>query len=155
MKMSRKKLKSKNSLKVFSIKKKYSDRIFSKDKRFEFRRQNVKVFTGDVCLIYTTSPVKEIGGCFIVKSKIREPIENLWELTKAKRGVSKEEFDEYFEGCEYGTAILLYRVKKFDETFSIHELKQKKFIPPQSYCNLKGPLEPLMKKTLKNVYHDF
>ena len=94
-------------LKVFSIKKRYSDKIFSKEKRVEFRRQNVNVRAGDVCLVYTSSPVMEITGYFIVKEKIREPVKKLWKSTKEIAGISKREFEEYFEKCDQGTAITL------------------------------------------------
>jgi len=68
--------------KLFSIKEKYSDRIYSKEKLVEFRRQNVNIDKGEFCLIYTSSPVKKITGYFIVKEKIRTSIRKLWELTK-------------------------------------------------------------------------
>ena len=39
--------------KLFSIKEKYSNRIYSKEKLVEFRRQNVNVDKDEFCLIYT------------------------------------------------------------------------------------------------------
>ena len=97
-------------VKLFSIKEKYSDRIYSKEKLVEFRRQNVNIDKGEFCLIYTSSPVKKITGYFIVKEKIRTSIRKLWELTKEFAGISYNEFKEYFKECELGTAIVL---KKF------------------------------------------
>ena len=62
--------------KLFSIKEKYSNRIYSKEKLVEFRRQNVNVEKNEFCLIYTSSPVKKITGYFIVKEKIEPQLKN-------------------------------------------------------------------------------
>ena len=91
--------------KVFSIKEKYSHKIFSKEKLVEFRRQNVNVNEGELCLIYTSSPTKKITGYFIVKAKIRASIQDLWKLTKNIAGISHNEFLNYFKDCKMGTAI--------------------------------------------------
>ncbi|MBN2422342.1 hypothetical protein JXB41_03880 [Candidatus Woesearchaeota archaeon] len=128
--------------KLFSINEKYSNRIYKKEKLAEFRRQNVNVRTGEVCLIYTSSPIKKITGFFIVKNKIRLPLQKLWEKTKKIAGISKKEFFNYFEGCKEGTAILLKKVKELLNSISLNELrlKIKNFRPPQSYYNVNNKL---------------
>ncbi|MFH0876536.1 MAG: hypothetical protein V1859_11470 [archaeon] len=123
--------------KLFSIKKKYSDRIYSKEKFVEFRRQNVNVNEGELCLIYTSAPVKKITGYFIVKEKIRTSLKKLWDLTKTVAGISYEEFNEYFKNCELGTAIVFKKIQKFSKMLGLDDLRLNgSFIPPQSYCNL-------------------
>ena len=127
--------------KLFSIKQKYSDRIYSKEKLVEFRRQNVNVNKDEFCLIYTSSPVKKITGYFIVKEKIRTSIKELWELTKEVAGISYKEFKEYFKGCKLGTAIVFKKIQKFTRALGLNDLRKKgNFRPPQSYCNLNGLL---------------
>lgn len=124
-------------VKLFSIKEKYSNRIYSKEKLVEFRRQNVNVNKDEFCLIYTSSPVKKITGYFIVKEKIRTSIRKLWELTKEIAGISYREFMEYFKECKLGTAIVFKKIKKFTKTWGLDDLRKNvDFIPPQSYCNL-------------------
>ena len=123
--------------KLFSIKEKYSDKIYSKEKLVEFRRQNVNIDKGEFCLIYTSSPVKKITGCFIVREKIRTSIIKLWELTKEFAGISYKEFKEYFKECKFGTAIFLKNIQKFTKTWGLDNLRKKGYFrPPQSYCNL-------------------
>lgn len=123
--------------KLFSIKEKYSNRIYSKEKLVEFRRQNVNIHKGEFCLIYTSSPVKKITGYFIVKEKIRTSIRKLWELTKKIAGISYREFMEYFKECKLGTAIVFKKIEKFTKTWGLDDLRKNvDFIPPQSYCNL-------------------
>lgn len=130
-----------NMAKLFSIKEKYSNRIYLNEKRVEFRRQNVNVNKNEFCLIYTSSPVKKITGYFIVKEKIRTSINKLWELTKDFAGISYKEFREYFAECKLGTAIIFKKIEKFATTLNLEDLRRKgKFTPPQSYCNLNNAL---------------
>lgn len=137
--------------KLFSLKPKYSQKIFEGEKLVEFRRQNVNVSRREICLIYTSYPVKKIEGYFIVEDKIRLPVEELWEMTKKIAGIELEEFMSYFEGCEFGTAIVFSSVKKTRKELSLNELKTimgSSFRPPQSYCNLNGELEKLIALTI-------
>lgn len=125
-------------VKIFSIKEKYSNKIFCNQKKVELRRTNVKINRNELCLIYTTSPVKKVTGYFIVEKTIRMPLEKLWKMTKTYAGVSKEEFCSYFKGLKEGTAIVFKRVHKFNEATALEEIKiyKKNFRPPQSYCNI-------------------
>ncbi|MBW2977172.1 hypothetical protein KY347_07055 [Candidatus Woesearchaeota archaeon] len=147
--------------KLFSIKEKYSNKIYSKEKLVEFRRQNVDVQEGEFCLIYTSSPVKKITGYFIVKEKIRTTIQKLWELTKEIAGISHKEFKEYFKECEFGTAIVFKEIQKFTKTWGLDELRKRgNFRPPQSYYNLNDLLIDLFsafvpQKQLKQFAYQF
>ena len=125
-------------VKLFSIKEEYCRKIYSEEKLVEFRRQNVNINHNEICLIYTTAPIKKITGYFIVKEKIRTSINKLWELTKELAGISFEEFNKYFKGCLEGTAIIFKKVKEFINPISLDELrtKIKNFRPPQSFYNI-------------------
>lgn len=133
--------------KLFSIKKQYSEKIFLKEKKVEFRRQNVNVSEKEICLIYTSYPEKRIEGYFVVDEKIRLPLKELWKKTKSVAGISFEEFMNYFEGCEFGTAIIFKSSGKTKKTLTLKELREifgVSFRPPQSYCNLDGKLAKLI-----------
>ncbi len=131
--------------KLFSIKEQYSQKIYSKEKLVEFRRQNINIGKNEVCLIYTSSPIKKITGYFIVKEKIRTSLSELWKLTKKMAGITYKEFKEYFKDCKEGTAIVFKRVEEFTKKISLKELQRMKdgFRPPQSFYNLN---EFLMRK---------
>lgn len=133
--------------KLFSIKQQYSKKIFLKEKLVEFRRQNVNVSKNEICLIYTSSPKRKIEGYFIVQKKIRLPLKELWKKTRKLAGINLEEFMNYFEGCDIGTAIIFESVEKTKITFTLEELREffgDSFRPPQSYCNLDGELSKLI-----------
>lgn len=127
-----------NLVKIFSIKRDYTKKIYSKEKLVELRKQNVNIHKNEKCLIYTTSPVKKITGYFIVKEKIRLPIEKLWDKTKKVSAITRKAFFDYFKGCIEGTAIFFKKVKKFSKGISLEEVRKKikGFQPPQSYQNL-------------------
>lgn len=125
-------------VKLFSIKEKYSKRIYSKEKLVEFRKQNVNINNGEFCFIYTSSPVKKVTGYFVVKEKLRLPLDRLWDKTKDIAGITKSEFISYFSGCLEGTAILFKAVKQFTNAINLREVQIliKGFRPPQSYYNI-------------------
>lgn len=125
-------------VKMFSIKERYSQKIFSKEKLVEFRRQNVNIKKNEKCLVYTSRPIKKITGFFIVREKIRLPLNKLWLKTKTYSGLTKSEFMLYFKGCKEGTALIIQSVKKFINQLSLHDMQSflRNFRPPQSYYNL-------------------
>lgn len=132
--------------KLFSIKQEFSEKIFSKKKLVEFRRQNVNVTRNETCLVYTSGKVRKITGYFIVKEKIRLPLKKLWVETKKYAGITREQFNEYFKGCKEGTAILLEKIIKFVRAISLEQIRNeiKTFHPPQSYYNLKDNLRTII-----------
>lgn len=125
-------------VKLFSIKQKYSEKIYTKEKLVEFRRQNVNITQDELCLIYTSSPVKKINGYFVVKKKIRAPLDELWKLTKNFAGLSYSEFKEYFINCVEGTAIIFKKAEELVHKISLKEIQKivSGFRPPQSYYNI-------------------
>ena len=142
--------------KLFSIKQKYTDKIYENKKLLELRRQNVNIAKGETCFIYTSSPVKKITGYFVVKHKLRLPISELWEKTKNDAGLTKKEFLDYFKGCIEGTAIFFKESKKFLEGLALNILREtiKDFRPPQSYYNLNSNLYSIISKQLQQRQYE-
>ena len=140
--------------KLFSIKMEYSQKIYSKEKLLEFRRQNIGISKNEICIIYTCSPIKKITGYFIVKEKIRTSISKLWKLTKDLGGISYKEFKNYFKGCKEGTALVFKKVKEFTKKISLQYLRKKLpgFRPPQSFCNLNDSLTHILKGIFPREY---
>lgn len=128
--------------KLFAIRKEYSDLMISKRKKVEFRRSDVKIRPGEKCFIYTSAPEKKITAYFIATKKIRMPLNELWKKTKHIAGISYNKFMSYFQGCEFGTAILFGLIKELNNKPSLDLLRVKlDFRPPQSYYEIKYPLE--------------
>lgn len=134
-------------VKVFSIKKEYSNKIFEKEKLIEYRRQKIKIKKNEICLIYTTSPVKAITGYFVVKDIIRMPVLDLWKQTHKYGGINKTDFFKYYEGTDLATGILFEKSKKFKTPITLNFLiNNSNFKAPQSYINLNLDLIKLIEE---------
>lgn len=103
---------------IISINPKYVENILSGVKRFEYR---TKVSKDDVnsLLIYETYPVKKIVAEAEVIGIVSMPPKDLWEATNQCGGISREEFDRYFDGREIAYAYRLGKITKFDTPISI------------------------------------
>lgn len=128
----------KHSAILMSIHPQYAQAIISGDKTAELRRIKPKLKNGDLVVIYETAPTKAITGVFSVKDVIWVPIELLWSKVKNKAKVSKQAFDNYFVGNEYGCAIIIDNVWSFKTNISLQEISisGKQIRPPQSYIYL-------------------
>ena len=142
--------------KLFSIKKKYSEKILRREKLWEFRRTNVNVEENEICLIYSSGFSRELSGFCFVKKKLRLPVKELWEKTKKLSGITKKECFEYFKGCIFGTAILFKKIKKFSRKIELGYLKKKipEFRPPQSYYNINKELRDFILRELRRSHKE-
>lgn len=110
---------------ILSIKPEYVDKIFEGIKKFEFRKHKPK-FTVNIAYIYETAPVSKLIG-YVTLGKIREGTPyRIWKDYGAKGGISKEAFDQYFEGKKKAYAIPLVSPKKYLDPTHLDN-------PPQSF----------------------
>lgn len=121
---------------LLSIKPEYVSRIFSGEKRFEFRKSIFRDPTVNEIYIYATSPVKMIVGKFGIKDIHEETPTELWKDTHEFAGIGKEAFFTYFRGRERGYAIEIMDVTEFSSPIDPRETI-KDFVPPQSFVYLK------------------
>lgn len=103
-------------------------------KEYEYRKvafnKNVKIM-----ILYATSPVKQIVGEVGVVGVIRHTPQTIWNLTKEFSGISKDEFDLYYQNKEYAIAYKLGGVKRYDKPKLLKYFNINK--APQSFIYLK------------------
>src|SRR5512136_2806234 len=99
---------------LLSIHPRYVDAILSGTKRVEHRRQRPRLASGQA-LIYATSPRKALVANFRVASVVRAPLAELWRSVRDVAGVSRGEFDAYFEGLKEGVGIWITDVVELAE----------------------------------------
>ena len=117
---------------LLSIKPKFASAIFSGEKQFEFRRaifQNKNV--GKV-YVYASKPIGLVIGEFEIEKVITEDPDSLWDITKSASGISKQYFDEYFEGKQIAHAIKVSSVQEYAKPVTLMELFNIDR-PPQSF----------------------
>lgn len=120
---------------ILSIKPKFSNAIYSKQKTVELRRKIGLRFTKNRTIyIYTSSPVKQISG----EAKILRieflTVDAIKERYLAEACISSIDFDAYFLGCTHGYLIFLREVMEYKNKIPLTKLSLVNFKPPQSFC---------------------
>lgn len=120
---------------LISIRPEFADRIFAGKKTVELRRTRPRVLSGDLILIYVTSPVKALMGICEVEQVITGTPEALWEELQDQAGMSAEEFESYYDGAELGVGICFRSAYRLATPLHLEVLRAKwpRFHPPQSY----------------------
>ena len=147
---------------LLSIKPKYAHKIFTEEKKVELRRVKTRLKTGDIVVIYVTSPHKKIAGFFQVKNvdyfeNNKKERNKIWQEIEKKSGITKQEFTNYYQGARLGVIIFIDVVKKFEYPIRLEILRHKidKFTPPQSYRYLTNKeikiIEQLTKEKIINT----
>ncbi|MBD2395151.1 ASCH domain-containing protein [Cyanobacterium aponinum FACHB-4101] len=122
---------------LLSIKPQFVRKILDGQKTVELRKVKPQLTTGDFILIYESSPSKCLIGWFEVKEIICEKPQILWKKVKNDAGITKEEFNTYYQKSMMGVAI---RIKdKHTIKLPLDKIREKwtTFRPPQSFHYLK------------------
>lgn len=117
---------------LLSIKPEFAEKIFSGEKKYEYRKV---IFKRDVTcvVVYATHPVGRLIGEFEIDSVLSERPRDLWEKTKEFSGITKDFFAEYFQGRERGYAIKVGRIRKYEQAVLPDSVFKKGFVAPQSF----------------------
>lgn len=119
---------------LLSIKPEYSDKIFSGEKKFEFRRQKPKR-RFEIVFVYESQPTKKIVGWFSVKKIISGSPHDVWKRCREVGGIEK---DDYFEYCGDKKVIYAFEIDKtlhFESPIDPSDLDPR-FYPPQNFTYL-------------------
>ncbi len=116
---------------ILSIKPEFVEKIFSGNKRFEFRRNIFKNRGVKTVLVYASAPVSKVVGEFEIGQIKQMDLVSLWKETKDMAGITEEYFYEYFNGKDLGFALEIKNVKKFKNAKCINETYGKN--APQSF----------------------
>lgn len=127
---------------LLSIRPGFADLIFAGEKSVELRRVRPKVESGDVVLVYVTSPIMALAGAFSVSQVFSGSPDTLWRKVGSHSGLSRFDYREYFDGCETAYGIGVEKSWRFSYPVALDELRQRLpgFLPPQSYWYLPSEL---------------
>lgn len=119
---------------LLSIKPEFVDKIFSGDKKYEYRKTIFKRTDINKVVVYATAPVSRIVGEFEIESILFDDVDSLWEETKAHSGIDEQFFYKYFTKKEKGYAI---KIKSYEKYQSVRNLGDVYYsVPPQSFAYL-------------------
>lgn len=118
-----------------SIRPRYVKRILEGLKRVEFRRVRPKICIGELLLIYSSSPKKELECHSVVTALSKGTPDLLWSQFREASGLTRSEFKSYFLGADVGFAIHFGKVARFDAPITLSALRElwPGFSPPQIY----------------------
>jgi predicted transcriptional regulator len=121
---------------LMSIKPKYADKIFSGEKKWEYRKKLWKRDDVDIVVVYASAPISKVIGEFNVERSdtIHATLKSLWYQTGQDGGVSKEEFEKYFIRRCFGIAISVSEPTLYDTPKPLSDYGIKR--PPQNFMYL-------------------
>lgn len=124
---------------LLSIKPEYASKIFDGTKKVELRRVRNRLKSGDLVVVYVTSPEKALVGSFevedIIVKDLPEELNNLWKQVEEQAGIERQQFYRYYQGASVGVGIFLKNIKKFPKPLELESLRKQlpNIRPPQSY----------------------
>jgi len=121
---------------LLSIKPEFVEKIFTGEKKYEYRRSIFKQPDIESVIIYCTKPVGKVVGEITIDSIINLKIDDLWEKTKLNSGLSYDFYKEYFHDKEKGYAIKIGKLIPYEKPFLLSELGEN-LHPPQSFRYIK------------------
>ena len=122
---------------LLSIKPEFVEKIFSGEKRFEYRKCLFKNHNVDSIVIYSTMPIGRIVGEFKIKAIHKNDPKEIWRRTKKYSGISENFFFNYFKHKTEACAIEILEVKKYKKPINPKK-NFPDFVPPQSFCYIKS-----------------
>lgn len=118
---------------LLSIKPEFVEKIFSGEKKFEYRRNIFKNPDVDTIIVYSTMPVGKIVGEFKIQSILNLSIDELWSQTKSKSGINYSFYKSYFHDKDKGYAIKIQAVKEYEKPLMLSDIREN-LKAPQSFC---------------------
>ena len=120
---------------VLSIHPRHVEKILEGSKSVELRRTRPLVGPGQPVAIYATLPSGAlVATCRISEIQAGTPPE-IWRLVGDATGLTRVEFDEYFEGADSAVALHLVAVTALVDEITLEDLRAqgRRFHPPQTW----------------------
>lgn len=120
---------------LLSIRPRFAELLLNGHKSVELRRVRPDVAPGTSVLLYASSPtMKLVGRAEVAEVKVARTAQ-IWKEHGSETGVSRSEYNDYFEGLTEAVAIRLVDIRRLDKPRPLQDLRDRLsgFQPPQSY----------------------
>jgi predicted transcriptional regulator len=124
-----------------SVKPRYAQAILSGHKTVELRRTRPQELRpGSLIVLYASSPVKAVLGTAQVQSIVTTSPEALWTMVETGAGVTREEFDLYFQGTGEAVGIFVESPAMAPDPYALRDIQRDwpTFHPPQAFRYLRS-----------------
>jgi predicted transcriptional regulator len=118
-----------------SLRPRFAELLLDGDKSVELRRVRPDVAPGTSVLLYASSPTMKLVGRAEVAAVKVAPIVQIWREHGRETGISRGEYNDYFDGLDEAVAIKLVNIRRLDRPRPLQDLRDSLagFQPPQSY----------------------
>ena len=124
---------------LLSIKPEYVEKIMSGEKKFEYRKSNMKNIKNkniETVVIYSTMPIGKVVGEFEIKRFLEDTPEKIWGKTSNFSGINKKKYNEYYKQVEKCFVMEIETVKKYPTPLNLGDYNKKIKVAPQSFLYL-------------------
>ena len=120
---------------LLSLRPRFAEMLLAGKKTIELRRSAPDVKPGTPALLYASSPVQALVGTAVVNDIVSSTTSEIWRRFAARTGLSREEYDAYFDGAGAAVAIMLGSLAPLPQPVSLADLRTGTawFRPPQSF----------------------
>lgn len=118
------------SIILMSIKPEYVDKIFSGEKKYEYRKRLCKEKI-DTIIVYSSSPIQKVVGELKIKQVLYDKKNVIWNETNKYGGITKIKYDNYYENCGYVVAYEIEKAILYDKQKDLKDFNVR--TAPQSY----------------------
>jgi len=125
---------------VMSMRPKYADSVFSRDKKVEFRKKFSLKWRGCKAVVYGTQPLGALMGEVTMRNITCDTPENVWNSFGEVGGCSKEEFTAYVGASPSVYAIELSDVTPYIAPICLSQVSHlinEDLRPPQSFRDVR------------------
>lgn len=123
---------------LISVHPRHVDNMVSGTKTVELRRRPLKLASGCRVWIYCTLPRGSVEAVGTVAEVVAASPSAIWRDYGKQCGITKAEFDAYYEGASTAYVIVFSSIKKLPSTFALGEIRRhlSSFQPPQFFKRL-------------------
>ena len=119
---------------LMSIKPEYVSKIFSGEKKYEYRKRACKENI-DKIIVYASFPVQKVVGELIIENVLCDKKDNIWNKTKVYGGIDKDKYDKYYENSNNAVAYEIEKIVLYNKPKDLSDYNLK--AAPQSYVYIK------------------
>lgn len=128
---------------LISVEERHVLNMLNGTKMVELRRRSVSIKEGSRVWIYSKVPIGQLKAYGIVQKVHRATPRKIWKQYGSMSGISKMEFDQYFENISFGCAIVFQSIDELENKISLNAIREAvgNFHPPQffKYLNTGSP----------------
>lgn len=126
---------SKLDVVLISVRSPHVEHILDGSKTVELRRRAVRIRPGSVVLLYAAGVRKELVGAFTSGPVTCDSPAMLWRRYQEMAGLSRKDFDSYFEGVAAGYVLPVRNLRPLRVPIPLAELRRRwpQFTAPQTH----------------------